>query len=102
MRQPRLRARALASSCRTVTWRFDSLSPNGPPPTEVHAALEERVRGSHGRLIAALTRRFGVQRFESIENAVQEAYLRALERWSRDGVPEEPERWLVRVAHNVL
>src|SRR5689334_2802129 len=66
------------------------------------AALEERFRASHGRLIAALTRRFGVQRFETIENAVQDAYLRALERWAVDGVPDEPEGWLVRVAHNAV
>jgi RNA polymerase sigma-70 factor (ECF subfamily) len=43
-----------------------------------------------------------VERFELIENAVQDAYVRALERWAHDGVPAEPERWLVRVAHNAL
>ncbi|HYV67424.1 MAG TPA: DUF6596 domain-containing protein [Myxococcales bacterium] len=53
-------------------------------------------------MIAALTRRFGVQRFELIENAVQDAYVRALERWPRDGMPDQPEQWLVRVAHNAL
>jgi RNA polymerase sigma-70 factor (ECF subfamily) len=37
-----------------------------------------------------------------VENAVQDAYLRALERWPREGPPNEPERWLVRVAHNVM
>jgi RNA polymerase sigma-70 factor (ECF subfamily) len=57
---------------------------------------------SHGRVMAALTRRFGVQRFALIENAVQDAYVRALERWPQEGPPDEPERWLVRVAHNAL
>ena len=52
--------------------------------------------------MAALTRRFGVQHFALIENAVQDAYVRALERWPTDGLPAEPERWLVRVAHNAL
>jgi len=52
--------------------------------------------------MAALTRRFGVQRFALIENAVQEAYVRALERWPHEGPPDEPERWLVRVAHNAM
>src|SRR5262249_47032823 len=59
-------------------------------------------RSGHGRVVAALTRRFGVERFPLVENAVQDAYLRALERWPRDGLPDEPERWLVRVAHNAL
>lgn len=53
-------------------------------------------------MIAALTRRFGVKRFALIENALQDAYVRALERWTAEGLPNEPERWLVRVAHNAL
>jgi predicted RNA polymerase sigma factor len=53
-------------------------------------------------VIAALTRRFGVGRFPLVENAVQDAYVRALERWPGEGPPADPERWLVRVAHNAL
>jgi RNA polymerase sigma-70 factor (ECF subfamily) len=52
--------------------------------------------------MAALTRRFGVQHFALVENAVQDAYVRALEQWPREGSPDEPERWLVRVAHNAM
>ena len=69
---------------------------------DVRGALEHRFRLGHGRVVAALTRRFGVQRFALVENAVQDAYVRALERWPHDGVPNEPERWLVRVAHNAM
>jgi RNA polymerase sigma-70 factor (ECF subfamily) len=64
--------------------------------------LEQRFRLGHGRVMAALTRRFGIQQFALIENAVQDAYLRALERWPTEGLPAEPDRWLVRVAHNAL
>jgi RNA polymerase sigma-70 factor (ECF subfamily) len=53
-------------------------------------------------MIAALTRRFGAGRLALIENAAQDACVRALERWSEEGVPAEAERWLVRVAHNAL
>jgi predicted RNA polymerase sigma factor len=52
--------------------------------------------------VAALTRRFGVERLALVENAVQDAHVRALERWPQEGTPDEPERWLIRVAHNVL
>ena len=69
---------------------------------DAHKALEAQVRSSHGRVVAALTRRFGVERFDQIENAAQEAYLRALEHWPLEGAPEKPEHWLVRVAHNAL
>jgi RNA polymerase sigma-70 factor (ECF subfamily) len=68
----------------------------------VHAALEQRFRLGHGRVVAALTRRFGVDRLPLIENAIQDAYVRALERWPTEGPPAEPDRWLVRVAHNAL
>ena len=54
-------------------------------------------------MIAALTRRFGVAELSRIEAAVQEAGLRALERWSgsHDDI-RALEGWLVRVAHNAL
>jgi RNA polymerase sigma-70 factor (ECF subfamily) len=51
---------------------------------------------------AALTRRFGVDHFGLVENAIQDAYLRALERWPAEGLPVDPEGWLVRVAHNAV
>jgi predicted RNA polymerase sigma factor len=69
---------------------------------DVIVALDQRFRACHGRILAALTRRFGVQRFALIENAVQDAYVRALERWPSEGTPAEPEPWLVRVAHNAM
>jgi RNA polymerase sigma-70 factor (ECF subfamily) len=79
-----------------------ALSLADDPVNDVRDRLDERFKLGHGRVMAALTRRFGVQRFESIENAVQDAYVRALERWPAEGLPAEPERWLVRVAHNAL
>ena len=69
---------------------------------EIREALNRRFRSDHGRVIAALTRRFGVQRIALIENAVQDAYVRALEHWSHAGSPDQPERWLVAVAHNLM
>jgi RNA polymerase sigma factor (sigma-70 family) len=47
-------------------------------------------------------RRFGVDRFAMIEGAVQEAGLRALERWKEGAPTAELEGWLLRVAHNVV
>src|SRR6185312_5826125 len=34
------------------------------------------------------------------EDAVQEAYLLALERWPRDGVPAQPSAWIYATARN--
>ena len=67
----------------------------------VRAALGATFHAEHGRLIAALVQRFGAAQLDLIENAVQAAMLRALERWPRDGVPASPTGWLLRVAHNL-
>ncbi len=47
-------------------------------------------------------RRFGVSQLAEIENAVQEAGLRALERWEGEPDAAELEGWLLRVAHNAI
>ena len=73
-----------------------------PDPEPARAALENVFAGGHGRIVAALLRRFGPARLALVENAVQEASLRALERWPEAGIPKEPERWILQVAHHGL
>lgn len=72
----------------------------GAAPEGVREALETRFRQRHARVVGALTRRFGVRNFGLLEQAVQDAYVRALDRWTVSGLPDDPEAWLVRVAHN--
>jgi RNA polymerase sigma-70 factor (ECF subfamily) len=38
--------------------------------------------------------------FELAEEAVQEAFVVALERWPRDGIPSRPGAWITQVARN--
>jgi RNA polymerase sigma-70 factor, ECF subfamily len=38
--------------------------------------------------------------FDLAEEAVQESFLIAVERWARDGVPDNPGAWIVRTARN--
>jgi RNA polymerase sigma-70 factor (ECF subfamily) len=59
-------------------------------------------RHEYGRLVAVLSRRFGLQHLEAVEDAVQAALLAAVETWRTAGVPETPSAWLFRVAHNSL
>jgi RNA polymerase sigma factor (sigma-70 family) len=47
-----------------------------------------------------LVRRYG--QFDACEDAVQEALLAASERWTADGVPDEPRSWLIAVARRRL
>src|SRR5215510_940357 len=97
------RVRAQCSRYSGATSRYASSSFRGPvPPDDVRVALARRFRTGHSRIVAALTRRFGAHHLELAENAAQDAYLRALERWSNDATPDDLERWLIRVAHNCM
>jgi len=48
--------------------------------------------------VATLIRALGD--FDLAEDAVQEAFVVALERWPRDGAPRNPGAWITRVARN--
>lgn len=52
-------------------------------------------------LYRAVSRRVGGQR-DLAEDITQEAWLRALEHWRREGVPKDPPAWLHSVASNLL
>ncbi len=52
--------------------------------------------------IVILTRRFGTQHLEEVENAVQSAMLKALDRWTLSGVPSNPGGWIFTAAKNEL
>ncbi len=51
-------------------------------------------------MVAHLTRLFGPAHLDLAEEAVQSAMLRALSTWPYQGIPENPEAWLFRVAQN--
>jgi RNA polymerase sigma-70 factor (ECF subfamily) len=57
-------------------------------------------RRESGRMVAALTRIFGVHNLALAEDVVQEAFCRAMEVWQFRGVPENPSAWLMATAKN--
>ena len=64
---------------------------------------EHLFRREAGRMVAALTRLFGVQNLALAEDVVQDAFCRALEVWKMRGVPENPSAWLMATAkHRAL
>jgi RNA polymerase sigma-70 factor (ECF subfamily) len=64
----------------------------------VVAILEQVFREQWGRVLASLIGFLGD--FELAEEAAQEAFAIAAERWPRDGVPANPGVWLVTTARN--
>ncbi len=56
------------------------------------------ARHSYGRLLALLASRSGD--VASAEDALAEAFAQALETWPKNGVPKNPQAWLMTVAKN--
>ena len=61
-------------------------------------ALEQVFREEWGRVLATLIGFLGD--FDLAEEAAQEAFATAADRWSRDGVPDNPRAWLMTTARN--
>ncbi|MGX6606006.1 RNA polymerase sigma factor [Micromonosporaceae bacterium Da 78-11] len=61
-------------------------------------AVAAAGRDSYGRIVATLIRVTGD--WTLAEDCAQEALAIALERWPRDGVPDNPGGWLLTVARN--
>jgi RNA polymerase sigma-70 factor (ECF subfamily) len=64
----------------------------------VVAILEQAFRERRGYVLAALIGFLGD--FDLAEEAVQDAFAIAAERWPRDGAPDNPGAWLVATARN--
>jgi RNA polymerase sigma-70 factor, ECF subfamily len=64
----------------------------------VVAILEQTFREQWGRVLAALIGFLGD--FELAEEAAQEAFAIAAERWPLDGTPDHPAAWLITTARN--
>jgi RNA polymerase sigma-70 factor (ECF subfamily) len=62
------------------------------------AAVERAYRESSGRAVATLVRFFGD--IDLAEEAVQEAFTIAIERWPDTGIPDNPGGWIVTTAKN--
>ena len=78
--------------CRRRAWAAASRSARAGVP----ALIERAFRDEWGRVLATLIGLLGD--FDLAEEAVQDAFALAAERWPRDGSPRDPRAWLVTVA----
>jgi RNA polymerase sigma-70 factor (ECF subfamily) len=60
--------------------------------------VERAFREAHGQAVATLTRLLGD--ISLAEDAVQDAFVIAVDRWPREGVPRNPAGWIVTTARN--
>lgn len=71
----------------------------GPVASERATNDVERVfRESYGSAVATLVRVFGD--IQLAEDAVQDAFSIATERWPREGIPANPPGWIITTARN--
>jgi len=66
----------------------------------VRAAVETVARSGYGKLVAFLASR--TRDLSAAEDAVSEAFAAALTDWPRNGIPQNPEAWLLTVARRKL
>ena len=62
--------------------------------------MAELTRDSYGKLLAVLAA--PTRDLAAAEDALADAFERALARWPTDGIPANPEGWLITVARNRL
>ena len=66
----------------------------------IHRTVERVARESYGRLVAYLSAH--TRDVASAEDALSDALVKALRAWPRDGVPENPEAWLMTTARRSI
>src|SRR6266498_3235098 len=70
-------------------------------PAEVSGVLEHLFRHEGAKMVATLTRIFGIEHLNLAEDVVQEALVRALQTWPFYGVPKNPSAWIMRASRNL-
>ena len=64
------------------------------------ARAAQVARASYGKLLAVLAKQ--TNDIASAEDALAEAFARALETWPSKGIPDNPEAWLITTAKNKM
>ena len=67
---------------------------------KVGQTVERLFRHEAGKIVAVLTGIFGLRNLELVEDALQDALLKALRQWSYGNLPPNPGAWLTQVAKN--
>src|SRR6202022_4865183 len=71
---------------------------SGAGQESTHRTIERVARESYGRLVAYLSS--NTRDVASAEDALSNALVAALTTWPRDGVPQNPEAWLLTSARH--
>ncbi|MEM1340392.1 MAG: sigma-70 family RNA polymerase sigma factor [Bacteroidota bacterium] len=62
--------------------------------------VEHLFRNEYGKVVALLVHRFGASHLETIEDVVQDTFIKAMRVWGYQNIPENPTAWLLKVGKN--
>ena len=65
-----------------------------------HHLVNHLFRHESGRMVAVLTRIFGLHNLQLAEDVVQEAFLKAMTTWKIGQLPHNPSAWVMQTARN--
>ena len=68
------------------------------PEATTHQLADHFFRHSYAKVVAILSRYFGLDQVEIAEDMVQDTLIEAMEKWSSRGIPDNPEGWIMDVA----
>jgi RNA polymerase sigma factor (sigma-70 family) len=88
--------RATTQTCKGDAELADETSPTDKYERAILIAIADISREHTARLAAIMTRLLGD--FDLAEESVQDALLTAVERWPCEGLPSQPDAWLLTVA----
>lgn len=67
---------------------------------QVDQLVDHLFRHQAGQMVSTLTRIFGADNLDLVEDVVQETLIQALHQWTYRGIPENPSAWIIEVAKN--
>ncbi len=62
--------------------------------------VDHLFRHNSGQMVSVLTRIFGFENIDLVEDAIQESLIKALNQWQFKGIPENANAWMIQVAKN--
>src|SRR5437588_4104818 len=70
-------------------------------PEGISQLVEHLFRHESAKMVATLSRIFGIEHLNLAEDVVKQALRRALQTWPYRGIPENPSAWIMRAARNL-
>lgn len=68
--------------------------------SEISETIDHLFRQHAGQMVSILSRIFGIEKIDEVEDAVHDSMIAALKKWPYGGIPENQLAWLIETAKN--